>query len=81
MSDTMKTMELVYADLLTPSQLMEGDLINIDDEVVEVTFIEDDSTGDNYTVTYRNDYGEDGEYVCNYEHMFKLYVFVDDADE
>ena len=73
-------MELIYADLLTPAQLMEGDLINIDDEVVEVIFIEDDATGDNYTITYRNEYGEDGEYVCNYEYMFKLYVFVEEEE-
>lgn len=77
MTDTIKSMELVYADLLTPSQLMEGDLINIDNDVVEVISIQDDATGDNYTITYRNDYGEELEYSCNYEEMFKLYVFVE----
>lgn len=71
-------MELVYADLLTPSQLMEGDLINIDNDVVEIISIEDDATGDNYTIEYRNDYGEDGTYTCTYEEMFKLYVFVEE---
>ena len=81
MSDTMKTMELVYADLLTPSQLMEGDLINIDNDVVEVIMIEDDATGDNYTITYRNDYGEELEYSCDYEEMFKLYVFIDNEED
>ena len=78
MTATMMNMELVFADLLTPSQLMEGDLIKIDDDVVEVLSVKDDSTGDNYTVTYRNDYGDVDEYDCNYEEVFKLYVFVDE---
>ena len=81
MTATIANMELVYADLLTPGQLMEGDLINIDMDIVEVIAIVDDATGDNYTITYRNDYGEENEYSCNYEEMFKLYVFVDRDDE
>ena len=77
MSDTMKTMELVYADLLTPGQLMEGDLIKIDDSLVEVISIVDDATGDNYTITYLNEYDEQDEKFCNHEDMFKLYVYVE----
>ena len=80
MTATMENMKFVYADLLTPSQLMEGDLINIDNEIVEVISVVDDSTGDNYTVTYRNDYGEEEEHVCTYEDMFKLYVFIDEDE-
>lgn len=78
MTDTIKTMELVYADLLTPSQLMEGDLINIDFDIVEVISIVDDALGDNYVITYSNDYGETAEHKCTYEEMFKLYVFVEE---
>jgi len=80
MTATMIDMKFVYADLLTPSQLMEGDLINIDNDIVEVISIVDDATGDNYTITYRNDYGEEEEYLCTYEDMFKLYVFVDEEE-
>jgi hypothetical protein len=80
MNATMKTMKLVYADLLTPSQLMEGDLINIDNDVVEVLSVVDDASGDNYTITHRNDYGEEEETYCTYEDMFKLYVFVDEEE-
>jgi hypothetical protein len=80
MTATMETMKFVYADLLTPSQLMEGDLINIDNEIVEVISVVDDATGDNYIITYRNDYGEEEEYFCTYEDMFKLYVFIDEED-
>jgi hypothetical protein len=78
MTDTMKTMELVYADLLTPGQLMEGDLIKIDDSLVEVISIVDDATGDNYTITYLNEYDEQDEKFCNHEDMFKLYVYVEE---
>ena len=74
----MKTMKFVYADLLTPAQLMEGDLINIENDIVEVISVVDDATGDNYTVTHRNDFGETDETSCTFEDMFKLYVFIDE---
>ena len=78
MAATMKDMKFVYADLLTPAQLMEGDLINIDDEIVEVLSVVDDATGDNYIVTHRNDFGEEEETACTFEDMFKLYVFIEE---
>jgi hypothetical protein len=80
MTATMNTMKFVYADLLTPGQLMIGDLINVDNDIVEVIAIEDDSTGDNYTITYTNDYGEEDVIECTYEDMFKLYVFIDEEE-
>ena len=76
----MENMKFVYADLLTPSQLMEGDLINIDNDIVEVISVVDDATGDNYTITHRNEYDEEEETVCTYEDMFKLYVFIDEDE-
>jgi hypothetical protein len=80
MTATMETMKFVYADLLTPSQLMEGDLINIDNNIVEVVSVIDDATGDNYTITHINEYGEEEETFCTYEDMFKLYVFIDEEE-
>jgi hypothetical protein len=80
MTATMNSMKFVYADLLTPGQLMIGDLINIDNDIVEVIAIEDDATGDNYSITYRNDYGEEDVVDCTYEDMFKLYVFIDEDE-
>ena len=80
MTATMKTMKLSYADLLSPSQLMEGDLINVDNEVVEIISINEDALGDNYTITYRNDYDETEEITYNYEDKINLYVFVDDSE-
>ncbi len=51
-------MELIKADTLTPDSLEIGDLISYNDEIVEVLFIESDSTGDNYDVQIVNDFGE-----------------------
>jgi hypothetical protein len=81
MSATMIDMKFIYADLLTPSQLMDGDLIDIDGEIVEVISVEDDATGDNYAITYKNEFDEEDVKMCDYEDMFKLYVFVDDDEE
>jgi hypothetical protein len=78
MTATIENVKFIYADLLTPSQLMEGDLISIDEDIVEVISVVDDATGDNYTITHRNDYGDVEETFCTYEDMFKLYVFVDE---
>jgi hypothetical protein len=78
MTATIENMKFVYADLLTPAQLMIGDLINIENDIVEVLSIVDDSTGDNYTITHRNDFGEEEETNCKFEDLFKLYVFIEE---
>jgi hypothetical protein len=58
MTATMINMELVKADTLTADSLEIGDLVSYNDEIVEVLFIESDSTGDNYDVQIVNDFGE-----------------------
>jgi hypothetical protein len=58
MSDTIISMELIKADTLTVDALEIGDLISYNDEIVEVLFIESDSTGDNYDIEIKNDFGE-----------------------
>jgi hypothetical protein len=75
-SDTMKTMELIHADNLEPNQIMLGDLIRIDNDIVEVIFIECDSTGDNYDIQTENEFGE--KEVTQYSHtdLIQLYVFI-----
>ena len=80
MTATMSNMKFVYADLLTASQIMAGDLINVDNEIVEVVQVLDDATGDNYTITYVNDFNEESELDCKYEDKFELYVFVDEEE-
>jgi hypothetical protein len=76
MSDTMETMELIHADNLTPDQLMLGDLIKIDDDIVEVIFIESDSTGDNYDIQTKNEFDETEVTQYSYTDLIPLYVFI-----
>ena len=77
MSDTMMTMELIHADNLTPDQLMLGDLIKIDDDIVEVIFIESDSTGDNWSVQTKNEFDELEFSNYSYTDLIPLYVFIE----
>jgi hypothetical protein len=80
MSDTMETMELINADTLTPDQLMLGDLIKVNDDIVEVIFIESDSTGDNYDIQTENEFGEREMIQYSYTDTIPLYVFVEDEE-
>ena len=78
MSDTIIAMELIHADNLTPDQLMLGDLIKIEDDIVEVIFIESDSTGDNYDIQTENEFGEKIVTQFAYTDSIPLYVFIDE---
>ncbi len=74
----MKTMELIHADNLTPDQLMLGDLVKIDNDIVEVIFIESDSTGDNYDIQTENEFGEKVVTQFSYTDLISLYAFVEE---
>ena len=76
MSDTMETMELVNADNLEPNQLMIGDLIKVGDDIVEVIYLESDSTGDNYSIEIQNEFGEREVVQYSYTDTIPLYVFI-----
>jgi hypothetical protein len=78
MSDTMVSMELVHADNLTADQIMIGDLIKIDNDIVEVIFIESDSTGDNYDIQTQNEFGEKEVTQYAYSDVIALYVFTEE---
>jgi hypothetical protein len=80
MTVTMNSMELLHADNLTPDQVMLGDLIKIGDDIVEVIFIESDSTGDNYDIQTENEFGEKEITQYAYTDLIPLYVFIEDAD-
>jgi hypothetical protein len=80
MTVTMNSMELLHADNLTPDQIMLGDLIRIGDDIVEVIFIESDSTGDNYDIQTENEFGEKEVTQYAYTNLIPLYVFTEDAD-
>ena len=76
----MTEMKLIHADNLQPDQLMLGDLIKIGDDIVEILFIESDSTGDNYDVQTENEFGEKEITQYSYTDSIPLYVFIDDDD-
>jgi hypothetical protein len=80
MTVTMNAMELLHADNLTPDQIMLGDLIKIGEDIVEVIFIESDSTGDNYDIQTENEFGEKEVTQYAYTDLIPLYVFIEDAD-
>lgn len=80
MSDTMIAMDLVHADNLTPDQLMLGDLIKIGDDIVEVIFIDSDSTGDNYDIQTENEFGEKEFIQFTYTDLISLYVFIEQEE-
>ena len=77
MNATMNNMELVKADSLTVDALEIGDLIGYDDDIVEVTFIECDSTGDNYDIELTNDFGETEIVQYAFNETVDWYVYLD----
>ena len=72
----MIAMDLIHADNLKPDQLMLGDLIKIGDDIVEVIFIESDSTADNYDIQTENEFGETEVTQYSYTDLIPLYVFI-----
>jgi hypothetical protein len=80
MTATIATMELVWADKLTPGSLMEGDLIKVDGELIEILKINSDSTGDNYFIEYADVYGEQDEITIAHDTYVDLYVYIENED-
>ena len=73
----MNNMELVKADSLTVDALEIGDLIGYNDDIVEVTDIECDSTGDNYDIELTNDFGETEIVQYKFDEQVDWYVYLD----
>jgi len=76
----MKTMELVWADKLTPGSLMVDDLIKFENELIEIIDINSDSTGDNYFIDCVDVYGEPNTITIPYDTYVDLYVYVETAE-
>ena len=77
MADTMLHMELVKADIRTPGQWMRGDLIGIDEDIVEVLEVIDHENGNDFYIDYQNEFGEVDRVVAEYDQFFSLYVFIE----
>jgi hypothetical protein len=80
MSATIKNMELIFADRLTPDQLMIDDLIGISDEVVQVVSVSDSNNGDNYHVEFSDEFGDKDVITFKHDEMISLYVYVEDEE-
>ena len=72
MTDTIIGMDYAYVDNLSADQLLEGDLIEIDDEVVQI--LELNSTKDGIVISYENEFGEKEIQEFSDETIFKLFV-------
>jgi hypothetical protein len=76
MTDTMKDMELKFADNLKPSQLMEGDLIKVDGEYVTIETITENEDG--FNIYIRNDFNEEGHIYLFDDETIEWYVFFEE---
>lgn len=72
----MLTMDLVFADLLSPNQIMEGDLIKVDDEIMKVISIAENKEGVNLVLL--NDFDEKVEAYFFDDEKIELYVFTEE---
>lgn len=70
-------MKLVPADLLKPDQLMLGDLIKIEDDIVEVISITSDGPADNWFIETKDEFGETETTVFHFTSSIPLYVFIE----
>jgi hypothetical protein len=77
MTATITSMELAKADVLTVDSLELGDFIAYNDDIVEVIFIESDSTGDNYDIEVVNDFGEKEVIQFSFDDEVDWYVAID----
>jgi hypothetical protein len=79
MSVTMNAMELILADLLSPDQLMEGDIIKSpDQDIVIVKTIT--STDIGFYVEAINDFDELVEFHITDDEMISWYVYPVESD-
>jgi hypothetical protein len=80
MNATMKPMELIFADRLTPGQLMLNDLIGVEDDVVEVIGVNDTNNGDDYQIEFIDEFGEKDIVNLKHDDLVSLYVYVEDDE-
>lgn len=80
MSVTMKDVELVFADKLSPEQLMVDDIIKFDDEFLTIKLIYSLDDG-GYAIEASNDFDDDVEIWIDDEAMIEWYVYRDEEIE
>lgn len=78
MTDTINAMDLVFADMLIPNQIMIGDLIKVDEEIMKVISIAENNEGVNLVLL--NDFDEKIETFFFDDEKVELYVFLDSEE-
>jgi hypothetical protein len=73
-------MELIFADRLTPGQLMLNDLIGVEDQVVEVIGVNETNNGDDYQIEFIDEFGEKDIVSLKHDDLVSLYVYVEDDE-
>lgn len=68
-------MELIFADTLTPDQLMENDIVEHEGEYVVVKKVSDTPTG--YLIETENDFGEVIEIEATDDTQLSWYVYIE----
>ena len=71
----MANMEYVFADTLSPEQLMEEDAIKFEDEIVIVKDVVELKEG--YLICATNDFGEELEFIVSDNTKLEWYVIQD----
>ena len=74
MTATITNMEMRFADLLRPNQLMEGDLVKVEGEFFTIKYVDEGSEGCN--VGMLNDFDELVETFFFDDEQIELYVYV-----
>jgi hypothetical protein len=72
MTATIIGMDYAYVDNLSADQLLEGDLIEIDNEVVQILSLS--TIKDGIEISYENEFGEKEVQEFSDESIFKLFV-------
>ena len=75
MTATITNMEMRFADMLSPNQLMEGDLIKVEGEFFTIKYVDEGEEGCN--VGMLNDFDELVETFFFDDEQIELYVYVE----
>lgn len=69
------SMELRFADLLSPNQLEVGDLVKIEEQYLTIDSISE--TNEGYNLVLLDDFDDEIEYFVSDDAKIELYVFVE----
>lgn len=75
----MKSMEYKHVDILNADQLEIGDLIGLNEDIVEIVDII--SLKDGYAITFKDEYSEKDIVEISDDDRFNLYILSDDDIE